>query len=90
MIEFVVGFLYFLGYRAEYRVEFEAEPENKELKTVISNNFVSCLLSLINSILQSKNITKYSKILFNLLSISVMLITQSAVVSAFRRKGTLK
>lgn len=53
-------------------------------------NLVSCVLSLLNSVLKSNQAEKYIRILTLLLRISCMIVQQKTVPNFFRRKGSLK
>lgn len=51
---------------------------------------MSCILSLLNSILKSPQAEKYIKLLSKLLILSCFIAEQKSVPDTFRRKGTLK
>jgi len=61
-----------------------------EIEGLFSPSFVSCLLSLLNSVMSSAKIERYSKLLISLLRISSLTVHHSAIAAAFRRKGILK
>jgi hypothetical protein len=65
-------------------------PLNEEVQSLPSNNLVSCILSLINSILKSNQAEKYIRLLSRLLILSSFISSQKEVPDSFRRKGTLK
>lgn len=65
-------------------------PLNDEDENFPCNNFVSCVLSLINSILKSNQAEKYIRLLFKLLQLSSFIVHQKTVSESFRRKGSLK
>lgn len=57
---------------------------------LFSAPFVSCLLSLLNSVLSSAKMERYSKLLLSLLRICSFTVHHSSLASALRRKGLLK
>lgn len=61
-----------------------------EVEGLFSPSFVSCLLSLLNSVMSSAKIERYSKLLLALLRISSLTVHHTSIAAAFRRKGILK
>ncbi|CAG9313195.1 unnamed protein product [Blepharisma stoltei] len=64
--------------------------DEAEVKIAACPNLVSCILSLLNSVLKSNQAEKYMRILTLLLRISAMIVQQKTVPNFFRRKGSLK
>lgn len=65
-------------------------PLTDEISLSSSTNLVSCILSLLNSILKSPQAEKYIKLLSKLLILSCFVAEQKSVPDLYRRKGTLK
>lgn len=65
-------------------------PLNEETTIMPLANLVSCVLSLINSILKSNQAEKYIRLLSKLLVISSYIVEQKTVPDSFRRKSSLK
>ena len=65
-------------------------PLTDEISLPSSTNLVSCILSLLNSILKSPQAEKYIKLLSKLLILSCFIAELKSVPDLYRRKGTLK
>jgi len=90
VLQFTSAFLEFCGLKVPFAVEVQDTQVAETLhKNLLSGSFVSCMLSLLNSIMQS-NIEKYAKMFLTLLKISSMIMPLPSVASSFRRKGALK
>lgn len=85
VLDFCVNIFHSQGYSEEFSF-----PLNDEPVVYPCTNFVSCVLSLVNSILKSNQAEKYIKIFVKLLALSSFIIHQKSVPDSFRRKGTLK
>jgi hypothetical protein len=90
VLQFTSVFLEYCGLRVSFAVDVRETKSIEALhKNLLSGSFVSCMLSLLNSIMQS-NIDKYAKMFHTLLKISAMIMPLPSVASSFRRKGALK
>lgn len=90
VLQFTSCYLEFCGLKVSFSVDVEETQSSEALhKNLLSGSFVSCMLSLMNSIMQS-NIDKYAKMFLTLLKISSMIMPLPSVASSFRRKGALK
>jgi hypothetical protein len=87
---YMSSFLRWVGLSEQYVVDQQKRTSNDEKKSLVSATLISCILSLINSIMKSNQIEKYGRMLIELLKISAMIMQQPSVASSFRRKGTLK
>lgn len=65
-------------------------PLNDETAIPPNSSLLSCILSLLNSILKSPQAEKYIRLLSKLLILSCFIVEQKTVPDSFRRKGTLK
>ena len=65
-------------------------PLNDEEIVYPCSNLISCVLSLVNSILKSNQAEKYIKLFIKLLTLSSFIVHQKSVADSFRRKGSLK
>ena len=88
-LELVLGLCVEIYVSQGFAEEF-SYPLNEEVQSMPSSSLVSCILSLINSILKSNQAEKYIRLLSKLLSLSSFISCQKGVPDSFRRKGTLK
>lgn len=67
-------------------------PLNETQKPTPSINlgFITCILSLMNSILKSEDPQRYKRILLSSLEISSQVVADKSILNSYRRKGTLK